>query len=678
MDEILTAFIEDGHERIATMEAGLLRMEEGERHADTLNAIFRAAHTIKGDAGVVELPGIERFTHALENPLDLLRKDAIDVDGDLITLLLDGCDHLKMLFACVEQGEPEPSPALQAEGDEIAGQLRGLVDAAAGHLASKAARGEETPATTEKPARWHIAVQFHRDLFRHRVDPLDILRYLASLGEIVAIVPQTQGIPGAEAMDPESCYLGFEIDFFGSADRHTIEKAFEFARDDCDLVMTPQAAHPAGHNEPAPALPGKIASKPRREPSLQATETRQVRVSTEKLDQLIDRVGELVISTAAASLQAQKSQQAALAEANASVAQLVEGIRELTLQLRMVPIGETFGRFRRVVRDLARDTGREIDLLVHGEDTELDKSVVEKIGDPLLHLIRNALDHGVESADVRVAQGKPARGQIELNAYHDNGGIVIEVADDGGGLDQEKILAKAIENGLVTADESLSESEIFNLIFEAGFSTADQVTKLSGRGVGMDVVRSSVKALRGSIEVYSEKGQGSRFVIRLPLTMAIFDGFLVGVGSSVFVIPQERVVECTQMAADNRSKNCLNLRGEMLSCIPLRTLFSLSGPRPRRENVVVVRHGDRKACLVVDELHGEIQTVVKPLNGMFSQLRGITGTTITGAGDVALILDVQGLIQLAIEAEANLLEQGAALPEQSGSHKREAAKEGDS
>jgi two-component system chemotaxis sensor kinase CheA len=612
----------------------------------------------------------------------------------------------------VARGEPESDASLQMAASVLIGQLQALTgDESCPPMAGTAASTAPEAATSA----WRISVQFKRDLFRKRIDPLDILHYLNSFGQIDRLATHVDRIPDAGAMDPESCYLGFDIDFSTAAERPQIEQAFQLAGDDCTLKIVPpqeliDERIRAIENLPDEALPlgevllrsgavsaedlaGSLASQgaARSEDAGEATspplgevlvkrhavaepvveaaverqkeigrkraaEARQVRVAADKLDLLVDMVGELVTSTASASAQAKDSGQNGLIEANAGVSRLVEGIRELSLKLRMVPIGDTFSRLRRMVRDLAREMNREVDFIVSGEETELDKTVVEKIGDPLMHLLRNAIDHGLEPAAERLAHGKPAKGRIELKAYHETGGIVIEVADDGSGLDREKILAKAVERGLVAAGDAPTDQEIFNLIFEAGFSTADKITNLSGRGVGMDVVRSNVRALRGSIEVESGLGQGSRFIMRLPLTMAIIDGFLVGIGNAYYVIPLERVVECTDLIDGNDGRDVFDLRGEVIPCIRLRQIFAASAARPRRESVVVVRHGERKVCLVVDLLHGECQSVIKPLSTVFGSLRGVAGATILGSGEVALILDVHGLIDLAGDSERRRLD----------------------
>jgi len=324
----------------------------------------------------------------------------------------------------------------------------------------------------------------------------------------------------------------------------------------------------------------------------------------------------------------------------------------------MVQIGETFSRFQRVVRDVSKELDKDIELIITGAETELDKTVVEKIGDPLTHLVRNSMDHGIESEERRQADGKPAKGKLMLNAYHDSGSIVIEVGDDGAGLNRDRILQKALERGIVSPNANLSDREIYNLIFEAGFSTAEQVSNLSGRGVGMDVVRRNIEALRGTVELDSTPGEGTTVRIRLPLTLAIIDGFLVGVGDSAYVVPLEMVLECVELsdldrqALENRAY--VNLRGEVLPFVRLHDHFEIAGNGARRENIVVVQYAGHKAGLVVDQLMGEFQTVIKPLGKMFSKVKGISGSTILGTGEVALILDVPSLIQQAAEREAGL------------------------
>ncbi len=726
MDEIHIVFVQEAREQIAALEAGLMDLEQGNRDPETINAIFRAAHTIKGGAGVVEMGAIETFTHSMENALDRVRNGELELTPALITLLLSCCDQLSGLLDAIDAGGSGDEPALETRSNALTTQLKAYLGGEV--AAGTAAMPKETAGTVESSGggkvgtdTWHISLRFGPDVLKQGMDPLAFLRYLLTLGEIAHITTLFDAMPAAAQMDPECCYLGFEIAFRSHADKTAIERVFEFVKDDCELHILPPhsklddyltligelpeetmrlgdilvksgaltqeeledglrqqqeaEAEPRAEGEAAPYLGEILVNQQRVQPELieaavvkqkqvsekKAAESRLIRVQSDKLDQLIDLVGELVIAGASANLIAQKSGQTALFEATSILTRLVEDIRDSALQLRMVQIGETFNRFNRVVRDISKEIGKDIELVISGGDTELDKSVVEKIGDPLMHLVRNAMDHGIEPAAVRAAAGKPVKGRLELNAHHDAGSIVIEVADDGGGLNRDRILNKAIERGLVQPGQTLSDQEIINLIFEAGFSTADQVSSLSGRGVGMDVVRKNIQALRGVVDVATEPGRGSRFTIRLPLTLAIIDGFLVGVDAASFVIPLDTVVECLELKQEAVDRHYLNLRGEVLPCVRLRELFEVPGNLPTRENVVVVRIGGQKAGIVVDQLLGEFQTVIKPLANIFRNLRGIGGSTILGSGEVALILDVQALTGIAVRRETEQFTAAGAL-----------------
>jgi two-component system chemotaxis sensor kinase CheA len=684
LDSALQTFIAESRELLQDMEASLLRLEHEVADGETINAIFRAAHTIKGSAGLFGLDAVVAFTHVVESVLDRVRADELQIDSELAGVFLESCDQISALVDQVA-GAGKDDAALAATSGQLIGRLER-------YLGAEAQPAAATPAATLAAAQpagpvaacehWHISLRFGIDVLRNGMDPLSFLRYLNTLGEIIAITTLDR-LPAFDEMDPESCYLGFELAFRSEASKETIEEVFEFVRDDARIQVLPPRAPIASFIELIRALPegearlgeilvgcgtlsaaelsdglapppakaeqpaaaaGKTASK-----SAKAQVQKSIRVDADKLDELINLVGELVIAGAGAAVVAGRSGAADIIEATARISELIEEVRNSALSLRMVQIGETFTRFQRVVRDISKELGKDIALQISGADTELDKTVVEKIGDPLMHLVRNSMDHGIEKADVRLARGKPAEGTIYLNAYHDSGSIVIEVGDDGGGLNRERILAKAIDKGLVAPGQQLPDDEVYNLIFAAGFSTADQVTNLSGRGVGMDVVRKNIEALRGSISIESVPEQGSTMRIRLPLTLAIIDGFMVGVRRSTFVIPLESVVECIELDAAGGGfqgeANYLNLRGEVLPYMRLRELFELGGGAPARENIVVVQHAGRKAGIVVDELMGEFQTVIKPLGRMFSHIRGLGGSTILGTGEVALILDVQGLIQ---------------------------------
>ncbi|UFI45789.1 chemotaxis protein CheA [Pseudomonas savastanoi] len=691
LDQAQQTFIVEARELLQAMEESLLQLESEPGDQDAIGAVFRAAHTIKGSAGLFGLTPIVSFTHIVEDVLDRLREGSVSVDAGLIAVLLKSGDHmLELIDVVASRGEPLQPPALERE----AALRQALQVYQAPGNAQPADEARAPSVIDEQPAEvlWHISLRFGVDVFRNGMDPLSFLRYLNTLGQMVQVTTVTDSIPALEAWDPESCHLGFEIDFRSSAGHAAINEVFDFVREDCAVEITPVNETP-DHVEPtgtelvsqtehSPAVAsGELLGDQRAVPRAPAAATaverpsssseqknkdgRYVRVNADKLDELINLVGELVIASAGASLLARSCDNDPLQEASSTVSGLVEQILDGALHLRMIPIGDTFNRFRRVVRDVSQELGKDIDLIINGAETELDKTVVEKIGDPLMHLLRNSMDHGIESAEARRAAGKPAKGHLSLNAYHDSGSIVIEIADDGAGLNRERILDKAQQRGLVAAGASLTDQEIYNLIFEPGFSTAEAVTNLSGRGVGMDVVKRNITLLRGTVDLDSHPGQGTIVRIRLPLTLAIINGFLVGIDQSTYVIPLDMVQECIELDEQNRhltrDSGYLDLRGEVLPLVYLRDHFNHEGPAARRQNVVVVRYAEHKAGLVVDDLLGEFQTVIKPLGKLFGALRGISGSTILGSGAVALILDIPALLNQIVQMEARSTQAPQAL-----------------
>lgn len=661
LDQALQTFIVEARELLQAMEQSLLQLESDPGDQDAIGAIFRAAHTIKGSAGLFGLASIVGFTHIVEDVLDRLRDGSVAVDAALIALLLKCGDHMLELVDVVASRGETPTPATLERGET-------LREALSDYQPLRTATADVVPAAvhddTGADVLWHISLRFGVDVFRNGMDPLSFLRYLDTLGQMVQVTTLTDSIPALEHWDPESCYLGFEIDLRSTASHATLNEVFDFVRDDCDVHIsavdeTPESSVAIGSDLIAQAEPGLAPASPQRQPANSEAKTRDgsyVRVNADKLDELINLVGELVIASAGASLLARSCNNDPLQEATSTVSGLVEEILDGALHLRMIPIGDTFNRFRRVVRDVSQELGKDIELIISGAETELDKTVVEKIGDPLMHLLRNAMDHGIESADARRAAGKSSKGHLSLNAYHDSGSIVIEIADDGAGLNRDRILEKAQERGLVASGAVLTDQEVYNLIFEAGFSTAEAVTNLSGRGVGMDVVKRNITLLRGTVDLDSRPGQGTVVRIRLPLTLAIINGFLVGIDQSTYVIPLDMVQECVELdehqRQSSRDQGYLDLRGEVLPLVDLRDHFSHEGPAARRQNVVVVRYAEHKAGLVVDDLHGEFQTVIKPLGKLFGALRGISGSTILGSGAVALILDVPALLNQIVQLEA--------------------------
>ncbi|PBP52115.1 chemotaxis protein CheA [Pseudomonas syringae] len=685
LDQAQQTFIVEARELLQAMEESLLQLESEPGDQDAIGAVFRAAHTIKGSAGLFGLTPIVSFTHIVEDVLDRLREGSVSVSAELIAVLLKSGDHmLELIDVVASRGEQLQPPALEREV-ALRQALQVFQAPASAGAADSTSASVVSDDEQSAEVLWHISLRFGVDVFRNGMDPLSFLRYLNTLGQMVQVTTVTDSIPAVEAWDPESCHLGFEIDFRSAAGHAAINEVFDFVREDCAVEITPVNETP-DHLEPtgtelvsqpehSPLVAsGELLGDQRAVPRTPATATataverpssaseqknkdgRYVRVNADKLDELINLVGELVIASAGASLLAKSCDNDPLQEASSTVSGLVEQILDGALHLRMIPIGDTFNRFRRVVRDVSQELGKDIDLIINGAETELDKTVVEKIGDPLMHLLRNSMDHGIESAEARRAAGKPAKGHLSLNAYHDSGSIVIEIADDGAGLNRERILDKAQQRGLVAAGASLTDQEIYNLIFEPGFSTAEAVTNLSGRGVGMDVVKRNITLLRGTVDLDSQPGQGTIVRIRLPLTLAIINGFLVGIDQSTYVIPLDMVQECIELDEHNRqltrASGYLDLRGEVLPLVYLRDHFNHEGPAARRQNVVVVRYAEHKAGLVVDDLLGEFQTVIKPLGKLFGALRGISGSTILGSGAVALILDIPALLNQIVQMEA--------------------------
>ena len=702
--DALPAFISEAREQVETIEQLMLQLEDAPKDRELLDALFRCAHTVKGSAGIFGLDAVVGFTHHVETLLDRLREGQIALNPELSTLLLQCNDQIRSLVAAALDPQVEADQALAARA-----MLVDRLQAASGSANRSSNDGNPAvPAAAMAPRQagtWQVSVQFGLDTFRNGMDPLALLGYLAGIGEISSLHCDLAALPAIDSLDAESCHLGFDFSLVTDAAQAEIEAAFSFVRDDCVLRLAsgdpvideaqPMPAAPAHANVEPPALPtamppaGPPVGPPNTDPSLDAKPARQrqsaaddhrfIRVHADRLDAVINLLGELVIAGAGAQLLARQTRQRTLIEANTQIGRLIEEIRNGTLQLRMVPIGETFSRLRRVVRDTASELGKEVTLEIQGGETELDKSVVERIADPLMHLVRNALDHGLETPAQRLASGKAAQGRLTLSACHESGSILIRIGDDGRGINRDKVLQRAWDSGLVERGSQPADAEIVKLIFEPGFSTASEVTKLSGRGVGMDVVRRNIEALRGTVTVTSDPGQGAQIEIRMPLTLAIIDGFLVGVGASKFVFPLDAVVEVIERGPaamgsphgrddgpDLRGRGVVELRGQVLPVLDLRRLYGLDSPEPERSSVVVIRAGSSRYGVIVDQLLGQHQTVIKPLGRMLSSLRGMSGSSILGNGEVALIFDVVSLSQLASQ-------QPATPTESSNSPKRQTA-----
>jgi len=544
---------------------------------------------------------------------------------------------------------------------------------------------------------WHLSLRFAPQVFADGMDPLAFIKYLSNYGDIAHIETITDLLPDLDNADPEACYLGFEVALKSAASKQDIESVFDFLGESVSIHFFPPNSKTEEfirfiESDPEyrdrlgeiliacgtltakeldealvsqrvnadrkllgqiltetqtvqPEVVEAAAAKQKRNEEKRSNESKSLKVPSDRLDALINRVGELVIAGAGTYAQAIRADRPELTESASLLLSLVEDIRDMTLGLRMVPIGEVFSRFPRVVRDVSRELGKAIELTISGADAELDKSMVEKLGDPLMHLIRNSMDHGIEATAERIAAGKSAHGTVKLNAYHESGTIVVEVSDDGKGLDAKKILAKAIEKGLVADGSGFSEQEIFRLILAPGFSTAEQVTNLSGRGVGMDVVRANVESMRGTLDIQSSLGQGTTMRLCLPLTLAIIDGFHIGVGTSHFIVPLDMVVECVELPPGIDTVDYMELRDDAVPFVRLREMFGETGAALVRPRVVVVRFGGHRVGLVVDRIYGKCQTVIKPLGPLFDHVPTVSGSTILGGGEIALIIDVGQLVE---------------------------------
>lgn len=665
--QAMPAFISEAVEQTEAIESLLLQLEENPSERELLDSLFRCAHTVKGSAGIFGLSKVVEFTHHVETLLDQMRDGVTALTPELSTLLLQCNDQIKFLVATANN-EGADTPEERDTRAALVAQLRAVTEGSG--TASQSVAPVASAVAPSAGAGWCIQAIFGPELFRNGMDALSIARYLGGMGTVRAMRAHTERVPALTQMDAETCYLGFAMELDTQASRADIEGAFSFVMDDCQLDVQPLGLPLAPAPEPEPEssvtaatlLPTQAVAAPENAISVPSKPTktrdagvvdegRYIRVQADRLDAVINLLGELVIAGAGASLLARQKQQTELTEATLHMNRLIEEVRNGTLGLRMVPVGETFSRFRRVVRDTASTLGKEVNFEIIGGDAELDKSMVEKIADPLMHLVRNSLDHGLEPPDERMAAGKNRVGTLKLIAQHETGAILIRIEDDGRGINRERVLQRAWSRGLVEPGVTPSDDAINMLIFEPGFSTAEQVTNLSGRGVGMDVVRRNIESLRGSLKLHSIPGVGLQVDIRLPLTLAIIDSFMVAVGKTKFVLPLEAVVEVIEAAddkvkVDELGRHCLELRGAVLPTVRLRQLYALESSDPDRVSVVVVHSHEGKFGIEVEALLGQQQTVIKPLGRLFKAIRGISGTSILGNGEVALILDTNALARL--------------------------------
>ncbi|MGV3491978.1 MAG: chemotaxis protein CheA [Devosia sp.] len=653
-------FRQEARELLEVLEQGLLDLEHNPGDSDLVNAVFRALHTIKGSGAMFGFTDVAAFVHEFETAFDKVRKGLSPITPELVAVALDAKDHVHALIEAPETAEGGGEPILAA--------LRRIVEGGDMPAPAAAVIAEAGPAPAAT-GRWRITFRLPSDALLHGTNPLLLLGEIADLGpcEVTALI---DAIPTLDVIDPETCLMGWQVDLTHPDPTEALDDVFLFLKDGMELSIEPlaaAAASPVARSEPelvlefppepepvaGPAVVSEpVAPPPPREVKAEKADKPEaatsLRVPAERLDELMDKVGELVIAQARLSQLAAQSADGNLKTVAEELERLSSGLRDTTMGIRMVPIGSIFSRFRRLVHDLSRELGKEIEFITTGEETELDKTMIERLADPLVHLIRNSVDHGLESADRRVAAGKSARGTVKLSAVYVGAEVAISVTDDGAGLNAARIRAKAEEQGIITAETRLTDQELHQLIFAPGFSTAKEVTSLSGRGVGMDVVKRTIDGLRGKIELSTRPGEGSTFTLRLPLTLAIVEGMLVRVGNGRYSIPLSAVEECVELpagvAGHSRGRNFLDIRGSLVPFIRLRDLFATPGEPDTHQKVVIISSGEGRAGLVVDQIIGNNQTVIKQLSKLHAGIETFSGATILGDGTVALILDTSRLV----------------------------------
>jgi two-component system, chemotaxis family, sensor kinase CheA len=703
------AFFDEAAEHLAVVEEGLLQLEQHPEDLDLLNKIFRSAHSIKGTSGMFGYSAVAQFTHKMETLLDLLRNGQKVVTPQIADLLLKSTDCLKTLIDAAKTSAPVDNETVQRLTVELAASSASDVPSAG----QAAERAKAAAAPTGHAHVYTIDWTPPEWLFQRGLDPLQIFKELENLGSLSEVKVDDSRLPDVSDMDPEKCYLSWSMRLNTGKDRNVVEAAFEFVREDSVLTIEEVGSKeseamgkgqglPDGiEDEPKPlgeilvesgvvsreTLDGALAQQKRvgqilieqkvatpqqveqallkqkfQESAAQAkkTDTASIRVDTAKIDKLINLVGELVITQSMLSDlggRFEMSQINVLIERIAQLERNTREIQERVMSIRMLPIGTAFSRFPRLVRDLSAKAGKKIQLVMSGEETELDKTVIESISDPLTHLIRNSADHGLEMPEERLDNNKPELGTIRLNAFHEGGSICITVGDDGRGLNRDKILAKAVKQGLMSDNDKLTDDQVWSMIFKPGFSTADKVTDVSGRGVGMDVVKRNIEALGGTVSIKTAQGKGTTFALKLPLTLAIIEGMTVRIGRETYIIPLLSILESIQPKREVIKTvvgkgELINVRGTYLPMMRLYEAFSLQPEHtdPTKGIVLILETEGDRVAVMVDEILGQQQVVIKSMEQNFRKVEGIAGATILGDGTVGFILDVRGLLEIARQA----------------------------
>ncbi|ABV34799.1 CheA signal transduction histidine kinase [Shewanella sediminis HAW-EB3] len=674
LSQFSQVFFEESLEGLESMESELLKLDVNEPEDESINTIFRAAHSIKGGSATFGFSQVANYTHLLETLLDEIRDGRRQMTSEHQDMLLLSVDLLRNMIDALMRKTDFDDPLLSQLEKRFTSELEGAAEDIQDEDATQA-DAEQAP----DEQLWHIDFQAGIDILRCGNDPLLMFTELRQLGELTVKLAEINH-PDFGDIDPEACYLSWHLELITDQKIERLKEVFEWVEDECTIhysssvIDTGETRELQGTSEspqasPVPestqaststsdSLPAEVV-KPKIVSQAKSPEGGSIRVSIEKIDLLINMVGELVITQAMLGQIGQQDEidEESLLSMKQGLEQLASHTRDLqesVMQIRMLPISFAFNRFPRLVRDIGQQLGKKVDLILNGEDTELDKTVMEKIVDPMVHLVRNSLDHGLETPEIRVSKGKPETGSITLNAFHQGGNIIIEIIDDGAGLDTDRILQKARDKGLVAEDEELSTEAIHQLIFKAGFSTADAVSDLSGRGVGMDVVRRNINELNGTIELKSTQDKGSRFTIRLPLTLAILDGQLVRIGHHTYVVPLVSIHESLQVEPQrinriSENHELVRLRDEYLPVIKVFQEFDHEADAIEIKDglVMVVDSNNEKVGLLVDELLSQQQVVIKSLEDNYSKVPGVSGATILGDGTVALIIDISGLVSLA-------------------------------
>lgn len=659
LKEIYDIFFEESAEGLEVMETGLLSLDFGAADLDTINDIFRAAHSIKGGAGTFGFMEVSSFTHGVETIMDQMRDGKRDVTEENVQLLLESVDFIGTMLEGIKNDEPDKPEQRKPLEDRIHALLADSGEAPA--APSQEADQPKPAAATGQKKTWKISFAPNTEILRTGNDPVLLFKELKALGDLT-VKPKISNIPDFDELDPEELHISWLLQLESDCTESQITDVFTWVDGQCDLDITSDDAQDAAAESNSPTEAAKPAAAPKAakpanadKAATKSRESASIRVAIDKVDSLLNLVGELVITQSMLRRFGDSYDPDSLKELRDGLSQLERHTRELqesAMQIRMLPINSSFNRFPRLVRDLSTKLGKKIDLVVSGEHTEVDKTVLEKLNDPLVHLVRNSLDHGIEMPDARVSNGKPETGTLHLSAAHEGGNVIIKVEDDGAGLNREKILAKAIQKGIVQPNEELSDERIDNLIFQAGFSTADQVSDVSGRGVGMDVVRRNILDLGGRIRVQSNPGVGTSLRISLPLTLAILDGQLVRISSEVYVISVLSIIESVQLTKEqiktvSGSGDVFKMRDQYIPVVRAIDAFGIEEVDDNNpaDILVIVESENVKFGILVNELLEQQQIVIKSIENNYKKVPGLTGATILGDGRVALILDVAGFQQ---------------------------------